>query len=90
LSGERYLHLPPATLAVRAVLGGLQVATDLFARQVTLQMAKVAGAVFEDNYFDLSPAGQRTLKVLNPAGGRQVKVSALNADEVRINWLADS
>jgi len=37
LIGERYLHLPQAHLALRAESGAVEIATDVFARQVTLQ-----------------------------------------------------
>ena len=55
LVGERSLHLPEATLTVRPAKDGVEIATDKFARQVSLQLEGVTGAVFEDNFFDLPP-----------------------------------
>lgn len=84
LSGERYLVLPPAQLGVRAVQGGIEVSTNVFARQVCLEMEGVSGGVFGDNYFDLPPRGRRTIAVIDPAGGRSVTVRCLNGEERHI------
>ena len=84
LIGERYLHLPRAKLSVRMVDDRIEIATDAFASGVTLQAVGVSGAVFEDNFFDLSPGEKRSLDVVHPAGGRRVIVKALNADPVEV------
>ena len=82
LTGERYLHLPKATLSARWADGKIELATDAFARQVTLEAPGVTGAVFEDNFFDLPPGAKRTVEVIDAAGGRQVRVGAVNAEPV--------
>lgn len=84
LTGERYLHLPQSRLSVTATGGGVLVATDRFARQVTLEMVGTTGAVFDDNFFDLAPGQARSIAVVNTAGGRELRVSALNASPVVI------
>jgi hypothetical protein len=84
LIGERYLHLPSAKIAARITDKGIEVSTDIFARQVTVEMRGVTGAVFEDNFFDLPPGSKRTIRILNPAGGRELLVRALNAEPVRL------
>jgi beta-mannosidase len=84
LIGERYLHLPNAKLTVRALGGRIEIATNVFARTVTLEMDGVTGAVFEDNFFDMAPGRKRTIAVINPAGGRAVTIRALNAEPVRL------
>ena len=86
LTGERYLHLPDATLTVRPVAGGVVVETDVFARQVSLTMADATGATFEDNFFDLVPGQSRPIAVLRAAGGTKLRVSALNAAVTTIDW----
>jgi len=84
LIGERYLHLPRAELKVRQVGGKIEIATKNFARQVTLEMDGVTGAVFEDNFFDMPPGQERTLEILNAAGGRELIVRALNDEPIRL------
>ena len=86
LIGERYLHLPPAHLTVRQDGGRIEIATDAFARQVTLEFEGVTGAVFEDNFFDLIPGQKRTIDVVNAAGGRTLTLRALNAEPMRLVW----
>jgi hypothetical protein len=85
LIGERYLHLPQATLHVRHGRNGLKVTSDAFARQVTLTMPGVMGAVFEDNFFDLSPHSSKTIAIVDPAGGSQVQIEAVNAQPVQVD-----
>ena len=82
LIGERYLHLPNAKLTVRALGDKIEIATNVFARTVALEMDGVTGAVFEDNFFDMAPGRKRTIAVINPAGGRAVTIRALNAEPV--------
>ena len=65
--------------------GGIEISTDAFARQVTLEFPTVCGAVFEDNFFDLSPGQTRAISVLNAGGGRQLTVRAINADPVAVS-----
>ena len=84
LTAERYLVLPRARLSARAVAGGIEIATDVFARQVGLAMEGVSGAVFEDNYFDLAPRGRRTVAVVDPAGGHEVTVRCLNGETLHV------
>ena len=86
LIGERYLHLPQAHLTARLADGRIEIATDAFARQVTLEFDGVTGAVFEDNFFDLIPGQKRTIAVLKAAGGAALTVRALNAEPVTIPW----
>ena len=85
LTGERYLHLPAATLNAHAVEGRIEVSTDVYARQVTLEVPGATGAVFEDNFFDVTPRQTRIVSVIERAGGQQVRVSALNAAPVHVD-----
>jgi len=82
LIGERYLHLPHARLRARLVGDKVEISTDVLARQVTLEVNGVTGAVFEDNHFDMPPGQKRTIAVVHAAGGRQIIVKALNADRI--------
>jgi len=84
LTGERYLHLPNAKLTARAAGDKIEISTNVFARTVSLEMQGVTGAVFEDNFFDMVPGQKRTITVINPAGGRIVTVSALNAKPLQM------
>ena len=86
LTAERYLHLPQAPLTARVVKGHIEIATDTFARQVTLEFDGVTGAVFADNFFDMVPGRKRTIAVPKAAGGSMLTVRALNADPVRLAW----
>lgn len=92
--GERYLHLPEAHLSVLPVTGGVEVTTDVFARQVSLALRGVTGseapmgAVFEDNFFDMVPGETRRLAVLRDAGGSTLRVDAVNAAPVEMDWTA--
>ena len=85
LIGERYLHLPQATLAVQSAGGAVHVSTDVYARQVALEVPGIIGAVFEDNFFDLAPGQSRTIQVIHPAGGARVRVGAVNAQHVQVS-----
>jgi beta-mannosidase len=86
LTAERYLHLPQAHLTARVVKGHIEIATNAFARQVTLEFDDVTGAVFADNFFDLIPGGKRTIAILKAACGSMLTIRALNADPVRLAW----
>jgi hypothetical protein len=86
LTAERYLHLPQAHLTARVVKGHIEIATDTFARQVTLEFDGVTGAVFADNFFDMVPGRKRTIAVPKAAGGSMLTIRALNADPVRLAW----
>src|SRR5262249_27098126 len=59
LIGERYLPLPPAHISAHLVGDHVEIVTDTFARQVTLEFNDTTGAVFEDNFFDLVAQKQR-------------------------------
>ncbi len=90
LIGEKYLHLPKASLKATRVGDAIEISTDAFARQVTLEAAGVTGAtgvigaVFEDNYFDMAPGGKRMIKLVYPAGAWEVTVHALNGAPVKL------
>ncbi|MBI4876848.1 MAG: hypothetical protein HY822_19600 [Acidobacteria bacterium] len=84
LIGERYLHLPDARLTAHRKGGRIEIATDRFARQVAMEFEEVSGAVLEDNFFDLAPGASRTVRILQTAGGKRLRVKALNAAAV---WL---
>jgi beta-mannosidase len=86
LIGERFLRLPQAHLTVRKENDRLEIATDVFARQIALQFDGVTGAVFEDNHFDLAPGQKRAIAVINAAGGQQLAVHALNAEPITVSW----
>jgi beta-mannosidase len=88
LIGERYLHLPEAHLSAHLTAGGLAVATDVFARQVTLTMVGVTGAVFEDNVFDMVPGETRRIGVVRDAGGADLRIDAVNAASIDLAWPA--
>jgi hypothetical protein len=86
LFGERYLHLPTAHLTARLADDRVEIATDAFARQVTLEFDGVTGAVFADNFFDLIPGRKRTIAIQKTADGTALTVRALNSDPVRLVW----
>ena len=66
----------------------LEIATDGFARQVTLQAEGVPAGVFEDNYFDLAPGQKRRVAVLyGPRTGR-ITLRALNSTPLTIPWAS--
>jgi len=88
LIGERYLHLPQAHLTAHQENDRLEIATDGFARQVTLQAEGVPAGVFEDNYFDLAPGQKRRVAVLyGPRTGR-ITLRALNSTPLTIPWAS--
>lgn len=89
LIGERYLHLPQAQLFVHIVNGKIQISTDVFARQIALEMNGVTGAVFEDNFFDMAPGQTRSIAVLDSAGGSRVNIRALNAKQVHMSFVSN-
>lgn len=86
LIGERYLHLPQAHLTVQKKGDRVEVATDVFAKQVVLEFDGPGGAVFEDNYFDLPPGQTRTISLVNAAGTGQVTARAVNAEAATVAW----
>ena len=86
LIGERYLHLPPTRLSASLAGSCMEIGTDAFARQVTLEFTGITGAVFEDNFFDLTPGQKRTIAVRNAAGGSALTVRALNSEPIRLVW----
>lgn len=86
LTGERYLHLPKAALKVSVRGDRITVATDVFARQVCLEVPGAAGLRLEDNHFDLPPGLERSVKVSGAKGGDSLHAKAVNAAEVRVSF----
>lgn len=84
LIGERYLHLPRAKLAAHKTDDGIEISTDVFVRDVRLQVDDITGAVFEDNYFDMSPGQKRIIRITDAGGGKRITVGALNAGPVHL------
>jgi beta-mannosidase len=83
LTGERYLHLPEADLDVVLLKdGSVEIATDLFARQVSLELTGLTGAVFEDNFFDMVPGDRRRLSVIHRPADGVLRIGAVNAEPV--------
>jgi len=85
LIGERYLHLPHANLSANIINDKIQISSDVFARQMTLEMDGVTGALFEDNYFDMLPGQTRIIVIMDSAGGKRINISALNANGISVN-----
>ena len=84
LKAERYLHLPEAKITVQRKEKDLELSSDVFARQVTLEIPNVTGAVFKDNFFDLVPGQKKLVRVINPVGGEWITVRAVNASPVEM------
>jgi hypothetical protein len=84
LSGERYLHLPQANLSARYIKDKIEVTTDVFARQIVLEIEGTSGVVFEDNFFDLKPRSKRKIGIINPGEGKDIVIRAFNAEPIRL------
>jgi beta-mannosidase len=84
LMGERYLHLPKPGLSAEQIGGKIKVSTKAFARQVTLEAQGVTGAVFEDNFFDMAPGQNRSIRIINSAGARELQVRAVGAKPITV------
>ena len=85
LAGERYLHLPKARLAARKAGQGIEVSTDAFARQVSLEVGGGAEAFIDENFFDLPPGQARTVRITGDAKAREVAIRAVNADAIKVS-----
>lgn len=80
LIAERYLELPQATLTVARDGNRLSVTTDAFARQITFESPDApGGAIFSDNYFDLTPGESVVIELIGETVPREVSIGALNA-----------
>jgi len=86
LRGERYLRLPEVKISVQIKEDGIELISDGFARQVTLEFPNRTGAIFEDNFFDLVPGKKKRIKILNHAGGERMIVRAVNASPVELAY----
>jgi beta-mannosidase len=84
LDGERYLHLPEATLKVEKTNKGIEISSDMFARQVTLEIPGSNGVFFEDNYFDLIPGQKQAVQIHGCRAGQKVRVKALNSEKIEL------
>ena len=84
LNGERYLQLPDANLSVTAANGGIEISTDKYARQVTLENPEGASDIFEDNYFDLVPGHTKKIEVKTVKRSQKILVSSFNSPPVEI------
>jgi beta-mannosidase len=84
LIGERHLGLPEANLCARRVDGGIEITTDRFARQISLDGTGAAGALFDDNFFDLAPGGSRTVSLVGSGREREIVIGALNAKPITL------
>ncbi len=85
LIGERYLHLPEAEPSVKYADGQVEISTDIFVRQISLEIPGTTGAVFEDNFFDLVPGTRKRIRIIDPAGGRKLKILALNSKALHLD-----
>jgi len=90
INAERYLHLPQATLQAHMTSDGLEISTDVYARQVTLAFPGVTGAVFSDNYFDLIPGQTRCIRIIHNPGANMLTVSSINANPVFVDVYSDT
>ncbi len=80
--GERHLRLPRARREARFTTGGIELATDTFARQVVLEAPNCTGVLLGDNHLDMAPGARQVVSV--PAEASEVRVRAYNADELRV------
>jgi hypothetical protein len=85
LNGERYLQLPDANLSVRATKGGVEISTDKYARQVTLESMNGTADIFEDNYFDLVPGQTKKVRIKPGKISHRISIKSLNALPVEIS-----
>jgi len=87
---ERRITFPEAKLDVRLRDGALVVTADRFARTVALEgdaNGEASGWFFEDNYFDLAPGEQKTVKVLGAHGeGRITAKPWYSPHTATVNW----
>ena len=84
LNGERFLQLPDADLSVTATNGGIEISTDKYARQVTLENLEGGGDIFEDNYFDLVPGQTKKVEIKPVNTLQKILIRSLNAPSVEI------
>lgn len=85
VNAERYLHLPKATLQAIMTSDGLEISTDVYAKQITLELPGVTGVVFSDNYFDLIPRQTRLVRIIHNPGGNLLTVRSINGEPVFVN-----
>ena len=87
---ERRLSFPPARLTVKVRGGNLVIATDQFARTVTLEgdaHGDPFGWFFEDNYFDLLPGEVKVVRILGDhAEGRVTAKGVVFAPCATVRW----
>jgi hypothetical protein len=87
---ERRMTFPAARLQVEVRDGALVIRSDRFARSVTLEgnaAGDAFGWFFEDNYFDLMPGEERTVRVLGKHRQGRVSAKAWYSPHVKtIEW----
>jgi hypothetical protein len=87
---ERRMTFPDAKLDVRVQDGVLVIKSDKFARSVTLEGdagGDAFGWFFDDNYFDLMPGEEKTVRVLGQHGQGRVSVKAWYSPHVTdVEW----
>jgi hypothetical protein len=89
---ERHLAFPDAKLDVKVTHGALVIATDKFARSVTLEgeaNGDPFGWFFEDNYFDLLPGEIKTVRILGQHREGRIRVKAwYSSQPTTVGWQA--
>jgi hypothetical protein len=87
---ERRLTFPEAKLDVRVQNGALVITTDKFARAVHLEgdaNGDAFGWFFEDNYFDLLPGENKTVRILgHHPQGRITARARYSPQETAVDW----
>jgi len=87
---ERRLTFPEAKLDVRVQNGALVITTDKFARAVHLEgdaNGDAFGWFFEDNYFDLLPGENKTVRILgHHPQGRITARAWYSPQETAVDW----
>lgn len=83
---ERRISFPDARLDVQAKGKTLTIATDKFARCVTLE-GEGGGWLFDDNYFDIVPGEEKTVHILGEKSQGRIRIKPWYSTEgASLDW----
>ncbi len=78
------LKLMDAKISAKWINGELVLSSDNFVKEVELYITNTSGAIFSDNYFNLIPGEEKSIKIIDSKNGNNVQIKGVNSEILNI------